>query len=282
ENRPEWAYADLATLCAGAADTPVYATLTPAHVLYILNDSESKAVFVSNAAQAAKIAEIKGQLKTIRHVIRMDEAEIPGTVALSEIRARGRDALARDRDAVRKQAAAVAPEDLATLIYTSGTTGDPKGVMLTHSNLVSNVLGSVKVFHELSADDVCLSFLPLCHSFERTAGHNVALYAGTTIAYAESVEAVPQNMQEVRPTMMSSVPRLYEKMFARVNERVAQDPPFRQKIFRWALGVGREAFRHRVERTSPGLLLKLKQWLADRLVFSKIKERTGGRLRLFV
>jgi long-chain acyl-CoA synthetase len=282
ENRPEWAYADLATLCAGAADTPVYATLTPAQVLYILNDSESKAVFVSNAAQAAKVAEIKGQLETIRHVIRMDEGEIPGTVALSEIRARGREALARDRDAARTRAAAVEPTDLATLIYTSGTTGDPKGVMLTHSNLVSNVLGSVKVFRGLSSEDVCLSFLPLCHSFERTAGHNVMLYTGATIAYAESVEAVPQNMQEVRPTMMSSVPRLYEKMYARVNEKVAQDPPFRQKIFRWALGVGREAFRHKVERTSPGLLLKLKQRLADRLVFSKIKERTGGRLRLFV
>jgi long-chain acyl-CoA synthetase len=282
ENRPEWAYADLATLCAGAADTPVYATLTPAQVLYILNDSESKAVFVSNAAQAAKVAEVKSQLETIRHVIRMDEGDIPGTVALSEIRARGREALAKDRDAVRKRAASVEPEDLATLIYTSGTTGDPKGVMLTHSNLVSNVLGSVKVFRELSPDDVCLSFLPLCHSFERTAGHNVMLYTGATIAYAESVEAVPQNMQEVRPTMMSSVPRLYEKMYARVNEKVAQDPPFRQRIFRWALGVGREMFRHKVERTSPGLALKLKQRLADRLVFSRIKERTGGRLRLFV
>jgi long-chain acyl-CoA synthetase len=282
ENRPEWAYADLATLCAGAADTPVYATLTPGQVLYILNDSESKVVFVSNAAQAAKVAEVKGQLKTIRHVIRMDEADIPGTVALSEIRARGREALAGDRDIVRKRAASVEPTDLATLIYTSGTTGDPKGVMLTHSNLVSNVLGAIKAFPTFGPDDVCLSFLPLCHSFERTAGHNVMLYAGATIAYAESVEAVPQNMREVRPTVMSSVPRLYEKMYARVNEKVAQDPPFRQRIFRWALGVGRERFRHKVERTSPGLLLPLKQRLADRLVFSKIKERTGGRLRLFV
>ncbi len=282
ENRPEWAFADLATLAAGAVDVPVYATLMPAQVLYILNDSQSKVCFVSNATQAAKVAEVKGQLKTVRHVIRMDDAPIEGTVALSEIRAKGREALLRDPDAVRRRAAEIAPGDLATLIYTSGTTGDPKGVMLTHSNLVSNVLGSVKVFPELGPDDVCLSFLPLCHSFERTAGHNVMLYTGATIAYAESVEKVPDNMREVRPTLMSSVPRLYEKMYARVNEKVAADPPARQKIFRWALAVGREVFRHRVDRTEPGLLLKLKHRIADALVFSKIKERTGGRLRLFI
>jgi long-chain acyl-CoA synthetase len=282
ENRPEWAFADLATLCAGATDVPVYATLTPAQVLYILNDSESKVVFVSNAAQAAKVSEVRGQLTTVRHVVCFDEAPVAGTTALSALRARGREALARDKDAVRRRAAEVGAEDLATLIYTSGTTGDPKGVMLTHWNLVSNVLASVKVFKELGPDDVCLSFLPLCHSFERTAGHNVMIYTGATIAYAESVEAVPVNMQEVRPTMMSSVPRLYEKMYARVNEKVANDPPARQKIFRWALGVGREVFRHKVERTSPGLLLKLEHRIADALVFSKIKERTGGRLRVFV
>jgi long-chain acyl-CoA synthetase len=282
ENRPEWAFADLATLCAGAADAPVYATLTPAQVLYILNDSESKVVFVSNALQAAKVAEVKGQLKTVRHVVGMDEAPVAGTTPLEALRARGREALARDRDAVRRRAAEMKPDDLATLIYTSGTTGDPKGVMLTHGNLVSNVLASVKVFKELGPEDVCLSFLPLCHSFERTAGHNVMLYTGATIAYAESVEAVPENMREVRPTMMSSVPRLYEKMYARVNEKVASDPKARQRIFRWALGVGRETFRHQVERTPPGLLLRLKRRIADALVFSKIKERTGGRLRLFV
>jgi long-chain acyl-CoA synthetase len=282
ENRPEWAFADLATLCAGAADSPVYATLTPAQVLYILNDSQSKVCFVSNAAQAGKVAEVRSQLKIIRHVIRMDDAPIEGTTSLAELRAKGREALLRDRDAVRRRVAEVRPEDLATLIYTSGTTGDPKGVMLTHSNLVSNVLGAAKIFPELGKDDVCLSFLPLCHSFERTAGHNFMLYAGATIAYAESVEAVPQNLQEVRPTVMSSVPRLYEKMYARVNEKVAADPPARQKIFRWALSVGREIFRHKVERTEPGLWLKLKLRIADALVFSKIKERTGGRLRMFV
>jgi long-chain acyl-CoA synthetase len=282
ENRPEWAFADLATLCAGAVDAPIYSTLTPAQVLYILRDSESKAIFVSNAAQARKVAEIRGQARELHHVIRMGEEPIEGTLSLEEVRARGREGLAQDKDAVRRRAQEVRPEDLATLIYTSGTTGDPKGVMLTHSNLVSNVLSSLEGFPVITPQDVALSFLPLCHVFERMGGYYLMLKAGATIAYAESVDKVPVNMGEVRPTLMLSVPRLYEKMYARILEKVAADPPLRRKIFGWALGVGRRVFRHRVERTPPGALLKLEQALATALVFSKVKQRVGGRLRLFV
>jgi long-chain acyl-CoA synthetase len=279
ENRPEWAFADLAVLCAGAADATIYATLTPAQVLYILADSESRVVFVSNAAQAAKVAEIRTQLPHLQHVVRFDAAPAAGTTSLDELRAKGREALAADPDAVRRRAAEVTGDDLATLIYTSGTTGDPKGVMLTHGNLLHNVLAAEKVFPMVDHEWTALSF---CHSFERTAGHNFMLHRGVTIAYAESVEKVPENMQEVRPSIMCSVPRLYEKMYARVNEKVASDPPLRQKVFHWAIGVGREAFAHTVARTEPGALLKLKLSLANKLVFSKIKERTGGRLQLFI
>jgi long-chain acyl-CoA synthetase len=282
ENRPEWAFADLATLAAGAADVPIYATLTPAQVLYILKDAGPKVVFVSSAAQAAKVAEVRDRLPNLRHVVSFDAATGPGTSSLAELRARGREALAADRDAVRRRAAEVKADDLATLIYTSGTTGEPKGVMLTHGNLVHNVLAAAKVFPVVEPSWTALSFLPLCHSFERTAGHNFMLYAGVTIAYAESVEKVPENMLEVRPHIMISVPRLYEKMYARVNEKVAADPPLRQKIFRWAIGVGGKVFAHMVEGSVPGPLLKLKFRVADRLVFSKIKQRTGGRLRLFI
>jgi long-chain acyl-CoA synthetase len=282
ENRPEWTIADLATLCAGAADATIYATLTPPQVQYILNDSESKVVFVSTAVQAAKVAEVREKLPHLRHVIRFDPAPAPGTTSLDELRAKGRETLQADRDAVRHRAAEVAKDDLATLIYTSGTTGDPKGVMLTHGNLLHNVLAAEKLFPMVNREWTALSFLPLCHSFERTAGYNFMLYAGVTIAYAESVEKVPENMGEVRPHIMCSVPRLYEKMYARVNEKVAADPPLRQKIFRWAIGVGRETFAHAVARTEPGPFLKLKFSLADKLVFSKIKARTGGRLQIFI
>jgi len=281
ENRPEWAYADFASLALGAIDVPIYATLTPPQVLYILRDSESKVVLVSTPAQARKLAEVRAQAPALRHVVLMDERPLEGTLALEEVRARGREALARDPRAVRESAARARPEDVATFIYTSGTTGDPKGVMLTHNNLVSNVKGSMKVF-AMGRDDLALSFLPLSHVFERMAGHYLMLHRGVTIAYAEGVDKVPENMAEVRPTLMCSVPRLYEKMYARINEKVAADPPLRRAIFRWAIGAGREFFACRVEKRSPGALLKLRFALADRLVFSKIKARTGGRLRLFV
>jgi len=282
ENRPEWAFADFATLCAAAVDVPVYATLTPQQVAYVLKDSGAKVVFVSTPALAAKVTEVRPQLPDLQHVVRFDPDPVPGTMTLDELRAKGREALAADPEAVRTRAGEVKGDDLATLIYTSGTTGDPKGVMLTHSNLVSNVLAAEKAIPILRPDDVALSFLPLCHSFERTCGHNFMLYSGVTIAYAESVEKVPENMLEVRPTVMCSVPRLYEKMYARVNERVAAGPPLRQKIFDWAIGVGAEVFGHFVARTKPGPFLKLKFAIADKLAFAKIKERTGGRLKLFV
>ncbi len=285
ENRPEWAFADLATLTAAAVDVPIYATLTPQQVLYILNDSETKVLFVSTPVQARKVQEIRAQATHLQHVIRMEEMPADaaaGTLSIDEVREKGRPALAADPQAVRTRAGEVRETDLATLIYTSGTTGDPKGVMLTHRNLVSNTVGSSEVFAAMGKDDVALSFLPLCHVFERMSGHYLMLLQGCSIAYAESVEKVPANMVEVRPTVMCSVPRLYEKMYARVHEKVASDPPVRQKIFRWAVGVGREMFRHQIDRTTPGLLLRAKFAVADKLVFSKIKERTGGRLRLFV
>ncbi len=282
ENRPEWALADLATLCAAAVGAPIYATLTPAQVLYILNDSQARIAFASNETQAKKILDVRSQAPHLKHVVLMDEQKLEGTLSLAEVRAKGRPLLEKDKAAVRTRASEAKPEDLATLIYTSGTTGDPKGVMLLHSNLVSNVIGARKVFASMGPEDVCLSFLPLCHVFERMAGYYLMLYVGACIAYAEGVEKVPENMLEAQPTLMCSVPRLYEKMYARVNEKVANDPESRQKIFRWALGVGREAFKHRSLRTAPGLWLRLKLAVADALVFGKIKARTGGRLRLFV
>jgi long-chain acyl-CoA synthetase len=281
ENRPEWAFADLATLAAAGVDVPIYPSSTPAQVLYILKDSGAKAVFVSNAAMEAKVAEIRAELPALLHVIRMDDGAAGGTT-LEEVRAKGRPALAADPGAVRQRSASLGPDDLATIIYTSGTTGEPKGVMLSHGNIVSNVAAAAAVFPVFGPDDLALSFLPLCHIFERMAGHYLMLSRGVTVAYAESVEAVPANMGEIRPTVMFSVPRLYEKMHARIQEKVAGDPPLRQRVFRWGLRVGLESFRHRVAKTRPPASLRLRRAIADRLVFAKIKRRVGGRLRVFV
>jgi long-chain acyl-CoA synthetase len=282
ENRPEWAYVDLATLCAGAADVPIYPNLLAAQVLYVLNDSQAKVAFASNAAQVRKLVEVRERAPHLQHVIRFDEPAVEGTLSLDDVRARGREALARDREAVKRRAGEVRPGDLATLIYTSGTTGDPKGVMLTHDNIVSNVHGALAAFGDFGIHDVALSFLPLCHIFERTGGHYLMLQQGVTIAYAESVEKVPANMTEVRPTLMLSVPRLYEKMYARISEKVAADSAVKQRIFRWAVGVGRRVFQARLDKRAVGPVLRAQHRLADRLVFGTIRERTGGRLRLFV
>jgi long-chain acyl-CoA synthetase len=282
ENRPEWAYTDLASLCAGAVDVPIYPNLLAEQVLYILNDSQAKVALVSTPAQARKLAEVRDKATHLKYVIRFDEPPLEGTMSLDEVRAKGALALATDREAVKRRAMEVKPDDLATLIYTSGTTGDPKGVMLLHSNIVSNVQGALDTFADFGAGDVALSFLPLCHIFERMGGHYLMLQQGVTIAYAESVDKVPANMVEVRPTLMLSVPRLYEKMYARVQEKVASDSALRQKVFRWAVGVGRRAFQAQLDKRPLGAGLKVQRAIADRLAFGKIRERTGGRLRLFV
>jgi len=283
ENRPEWAYADMATLTAGAIDVPIYPTLTSSQVLYILKDSEAKIAVVSTPAQAAKVMETKSQAPSLRLVIGMEHGASfpPGVTTLDEVRAKGRAELAVRPAAVRERAAEVRPGDLATIIYTSGTTGDPKGVMLTHSNIVFNVKASTAAFAGLDQRDVALSFLPLCHIFERMAEY-LMLHHGVTIAYAEGVDQVVSNLAEVRPTLMCSVPRFYEKVHVRVREKVARDPAYRQRLFAWALKVGGERFRHRVEKTSPGPALRIKHAVADRLVFKKIRARVGGRIRVFV
>ena len=282
ENRPEWAFADLAALTAGAIDVPIYSTLLPPQVLYLLNDSEARVCFVSTHAQAEKVLAVRGQAKALQHVVVFDEARLLGTMSLADLRQKGREGLKADPGAVRARAAEVQPQDLATFIYTSGTTGDPKGVMLTHDNLVSNVLAAGAPFADMGPADSALSFLPLCHVFERMGGYYMMLHRGVTIAYAESVEKVPENMLEVRPSLMLSVPRLYEKIYARVHEKVAADSAARQAVFRWGVAVGREVFRHRIQGTTPGPLLKAKAKVAQALVFKKIQARTGGRLRLFI
>ena len=219
ENRPEWAIADYACLALGAADVAIYPNLPSDQVAYILRDCGAVAIFVSTAEQAAKIAPIRGECPALRKVISFSDASAGVDLTLAALETSGASMDSGDRRAAfRDRALAVKPDDLATLIYTSGTTGEPKGVMLTHDNIYSNVMANVKAI-PFGGGDVCLSFLPLSHIFERNGGHYLAMATGTSIAYAESNDAVPANMLEVRPTLVFSAPRLYEKMYARVLEK---------------------------------------------------------------
>lgn len=281
ENRPEWASTDFACLAARCANVPVYPTLPAKQVEYILRDSGAVAACVSTATQLAKLREIRPSLPGLRHVIGFDPALAGADVmGFEALLARGRDAVAR-YPRWREDATAVKPDDLATIIYTSGTTGEPKGVMLTHGNIASNVAACLQLL-PLSQRDNCLSLLPLSHIFERMAGHYLMFDAGVVIHYAEGFEQVPQNLAEVRPTVCCAVPRLYEKIYAKAFETASSGPRLKKQLFFWAKRVGEEWTARTLARRPIPLDLKLARLVADRLVFSRIRARVGGRLRYFI
>ena len=282
ENRPEWAIADFACLTAGMTDVPIYPTIPAEQIAYILKDSGAAAIFVSNQVQAEKIRQIRGQLSALKAVIAFDD--IPGlaNMSIGELEKRGRQGENRETIATyREDALTVRPDDVATIIYTSGTTGEPKGVMLTHDNIFSNVQAARKAI-PFEGEDTALSFLPLSHIFERMGGHYLMWATGTSIAYAESIDTVPVNLQEVKPTIVLSVPRLYEKMYARVLETALTGGFLKKKIFFWARGVADRWASERLAGRTPAGMLASQYGLAQKLVFSELKARTGGRLRYFV
>ena len=283
ENRPAWAIADYACLTASLTDVPLYPNLPGEQAAFILRDSSAMAIFVSDAAQAAKIAEVRASCPALRQVITFAAERHAGAdFTLAEIEARGAavDNDAR-RTAYRDRALAVKPDDVATLIYTSGTTGAPKGVMLTHDNLYSNVMASMLAI-PFEGSDVGLSFLPLSHIFERMAGHYLMFHVGCSIAYAESIDTVPADLQTVRPTLVLSVPRLYEKMYARVLDNALSGGAVKKHIFFWARGVAERWADVKLAGGEPKGVLALQYRVAQKLVFSKLQARTGGRLRYFV
>jgi long-chain acyl-CoA synthetase len=286
ESRPEWCATDLAILTAGGVTVPVYPTLTAGQVRYILNDCAAKVAVVSNRAQVEKIAAIRAQLSGFGTVVVMDadgQAWPDGVMMLAEVVARGHRRLmtgAAEGRPVAERAAVIARDTLATIIYTSGTTGEPKGVMLTHDNLLSNVEAAVGVLGVTDVD-VALSFLPLSHAFERMVVY-IYLYAGATVVFAESPETLARDMVKVRPTLMTAVPRVFEKLYARIHQTIAHAPAIRQAIFGWAVGVGRRRSAAVRNDRPVGALLALQDRLADTLVFRKIRAATGGRLRVLV
>ena len=274
ENRPEWAITDFGSLKAGAVTVPMFSTLTAAQVGYILKDSGSKIICVSTSRQLEKVITIRDEVPTLEQIIVFDpiEGELPAGVtqfeAVCEMEGQETDTTASE-------------DDIATIIYTSGTTGDPKGVMLTHANFISN-LQACKSLIDVSDADVLLSFLPLSHVFERLGGHYVPLFSGAKVAYAESTFTVAQNMREIAPTVMLSVPRLYETMHDRILRAVQEGSSLKQKIFHWGVSVGSAVSSAIQQGKKPSAILQLKQNIADKLVFAKLKAATGGRLRFFV
>ncbi len=278
-NRPEWALADWGCLCCGVHDVAIYFTLTAPQIAYILQDSDCRMVFAQDGEQAAKAREACQEVgKEIPIVIFDPPEDVPaGMIAWEDFLARGREATTDQTDAeFRAEALAIEPHEVATLIYTSGTTANPKGVMLTHNNLFSNVRTVERVV-PFGPEDQTLSFLPLCHIFQRTVDY-VMTDSGCTIAYARSMTTVPEDLLLVRPTKVVAVPRLFEKTYQKIREQTG----VAGKIVSWALEVGEAYVEERLAGREPTLVLKAVNRLADALVYRKIYEAMGGRIVFFV
>ena len=281
ENRYEWAVMDMALQIVGAINVSLYATLPPGQCSYIINDSGSRLFFVSTGIQLKKAVEIFEECKDLTQVVAFDTPQNERLLDHDFVRkfesvlAEGAKLVDKHLPEIKKRTKALKPTDLSTLIYTSGTTGQPKGVMLTHDNICSNIKAAHMVL-EIDDSDRTLSFLPLCHSFERTGGYYAILAGGGEIFYAESIDTVSKNLLEARPTIVVSVPRLFEKILNLVKKSVEDAGGTKKAIFNWATSVG-----DKYAKGQRGLV-SLQHKIADKLVFSKLRERFGGRVNLFV
>ncbi|GIV62035.1 MAG: AMP-binding protein [Rhodothermaceae bacterium] len=284
ENRPEWAITDMATQLLGGVNVSLYTSLPPDQVAFILRDSGAKLFVVSTGIQLKKAEKVFDECPDLKEVITMSELRkehppyvTPWAAAMTD----GATYWDTHAGELASLADAVTPEDLSALIYTSGTTGTPKGVMLTHRNFCSNVHAALARV-PFGPEDHHLSFLPLCHSFERTAGYLAVLACGALISYAESIDTVSRDLMEVRPTVMISVPRLFERVYNVIAKSVDEGPEAKKRIFAWAVETGKAIARKRLAGKQPGPWLRAQQRLAHRLVFSKLHEKLGGNLRFAV
>jgi long-chain acyl-CoA synthetase len=286
ESRPEWLFVDLAVLAIGGVLVPVYPTLSAGQIRYILEDSGARIVVVSSKLQLEKVQEIRHQLPALEAVVAIDPSlptGSPSVFTLDAVAERGHARMTGEwgvgrefRDAARR----VTADDLATIVYTSGTTGEPKGVMLTHGNLTANLFAGAQAL-DVRQDDVALSFLPLSHAFERMVAY-IYLLCGVTIVFAESFETIGRDLAAVKPTVVTAVPRVYEKLHDRIIEKGQSGSAVKAALFRWAIGVGRARGQAILRGRALNPFTSIQAGLADRLVFSKIRDGLGGRMRYFV
>lgn len=263
ENRPEWSFMDMATQIVGAVNVSLYTSLPADQVAYILNDSGSRILLASTGLQIKKARAIFDTCEQLSTVVGMQDVDdAPAWLqGWQHMITAGKSVRETHQAEINRRSEAVTPADLSALIYTSGTTGNPKGVMLTHENFCSNAVSALSNV-PFGPGDVHLSFLPLCHSFERTAGYTAILAAGGQIVYAESVDAVSRNMGEVAPTVMISVPRLFERIYNLIAKSVEEGPASKRKIFNWAIATGKARAQVIAQEKTPGALLNLKYRLA--------------------
>lgn len=284
ENRAGWVIADMGILCARGVTVPIYPTNTADQIEYTINHSGAKIIFVSGKYQYGKLLKVRESIPGIELVVSFErfigDPTLPVTTfyQLSEIDSPITDEEKKDIEAGIDR---IKPEDMLTLIYTSGTTGVPKGVMLSHFNILINTQYLTEMSGVVSENDILLSFLPLSHILERTAGYYLAIRNGALLAFADSIEKVPENMSEIKPTVMVCVPRLFEKIYHRIFENAHQMSPVKRSLFHWAIEVGKKYVSATYIDKQPSTALNLKHALADRLVFSKIRARFGGNLKLF-
>lgn len=278
-NGPEWVYADQGAMAVGAVTVPIYQTEGIDALLHILHDSGSRVLFIRSSLMARELVDHLDKVPKLEKVVLLGGGyEHDRFLCLPDLLARG---IPEGREEMARRLEAGKSSDIATLLYTSGTTGVPKGVELTHANILENIKAAMTVF-DIGPDDSCLSFLPLSHVFERVDGYYLMLLQGATIAYAESIDTVPQNLTEVQPTIVISVPRLYEKMYARVMERVLEGSFIKKQLFFTALKIGEAYSRTILAGQTPDRLLKLGITVARLLVFSKLHQKLGGHLRFFI
>lgn len=284
ENRAGWVIADMGIMCCGAVSVPVYPTNTPEQIAYMINHSGARIIFVSGKFQYTKLLKVRESIPSIELVVSFErflgDPALPVTTfyQLSEIDSPITDDEKKELEAGIDR---IMPGDMLTLIYTSGTTGVPKGVMLSHYNILTNIRFLTEQSGAISKDDTLLSFLPLSHILERTAGYYLTLYNGALLAFADSIEKVPENMTEIRPTVMISVPRLFEKIYHRIFENAHRMSAIKRTLFHWGVDVGKKYVTATYIDKQPSVLLNFKYALADKLIFSKIRARFGGNMKLF-